>query len=552
MSDTNRVYSDAPVLIVGAGLVGLSSSLFLAWHGIPSLLVERHAGFSLQPRARDINALTMEAYHKVGLEEAIYQTSPPDRPSGSITRMKSLVDLQGRVLVQDMSTPKGELSSMRTSFIGQSGLEPLLLRQAQALGQTLGSAWCYSSELVSWEQDAHEVRAVIRDLLDGKCHVVHTQYLIAADGNTSEIREQTGIAKRGPGLLSREINLLFRSEALKQVLQNRTFFRCYIDNPHVTGTMSFTVDYETQVVNGGVLTLSLPLDSSEREDNFMGERGLALIRAAIGVPDLPIELIDVSSWDAAAFVAERFQQERLFLVGDAAHVIPPTGGFGANTGIADAYNLAWKLAFVLHEQAGPALLNTYNAERQPIAQLTVDQAYALYRERLAPRAPRIKSESQVSAFPTLDHDTIIFGTRIHSTAIVPSHWNENNYEDPHHPSGQPGTRAPYVPLIDTQRQHLSTLDLFGQQFVLLTSDCGDTWKEIVSAVMQHLKVHIQVYSIGARGDFVVDEKRWSDTYHLCEHEAVLVRPDGIIAWRSGEAQTVDELEQALVHILARS
>ena len=192
------------------------------------------------------------------------------------------------------------------------------------------------------------------------------------------------------------------------------------------------------------------------------ERCVEYVREALGAPALAIEIENVQQWNACADWAERFQEGRVFLAGDAAHNMPPTGGFGGNTGVADAHNLAWKLAQVLDGSAGPGLLETYDAERRPVAELTVEQAYTRYVVRLDPELGTDDIQ------PFVPDPPIELGHRYHSSAVIAESDDDGSiHENPHEPSGRPGTRAPHVALDAG-----STLDLFGRGFVVLSPSDG--------------------------------------------------------------------------------
>src|SRR5205823_7189788 len=216
----------------------------------------------------------------------------------------------------------------------------------------------------------------------------------AADGNRSPVRESLGIAMRGHGLLSNSVTIYFHSEVdLSPLLQGRDQGVNYVTNPVLRGF--FRLD---RTGNRGFLVVNLVGDTARPEiiaaypdapwanvaQTITEQRALELLRAAIGVPDIPVVIEDVATWRAVADSAERYRDGRVFLAGDAAHVVPPNGGFGGNAGVQDAHNLAWKLGMVLKGVAGPELLSTYEPERRPAAEFTSEQAYSRYVTRAAP------------------------------------------------------------------------------------------------------------------------------------------------------------------------
>lgn len=530
---------DVPVLIVGGSLVGLATSLFLSWHHIPSLLIERHAGISPLPRAGGFNARTMEIFRVVGMENTINQVVPPSTKAGRSLHVESLSGKELETVAQNIGGNESKLSPVRDRFIPQSVLEPLLQTRAHELESDLR----FQTELVSFKQDTDGVCALIRDCESGEEHNVHARYLVAADGNQSAVREQLGIKEHGPGKLGHQVSIFFKAD-LREALQGRHIFLCYVTNPEVQGVLGIAQDG----LSGG-LVVSYPPDTTELEDNFPIEKAIAAVRAAVGQSDLPVEILGGSTWDMAALVAERFQEGNIFLVGDSAHVMPPSGGFGANTGISDAYNLAWKLAFVLNGLAGPTLLASYDCERRPVAEMTVEQAY-------------VRSLTRLSVNPTSgltlgseerDHETVVFGYRYQSCAVF-SEANEQLaelFEDPHSPSGHPGTRAPHV-VLERNGQQLSTLDLLGQHFVLLTDTQGEAWRNAARDVSVSLDIALDVYQVGENADLVDVSGDFIKAYRIAAGGAILVRPDGYIAWRSQQAQSANMLKQIMALLLSRT
>jgi hypothetical protein len=212
----------------------------------------------------------------------------------------------------------------------------------------------------------------------------------------------------------------------------------------------------------------------------------------------------------------------VFLAGDAAHVVPPNGGYGGNMGVLDARNLAWKLAAVIHGEAGTGLLDTYETERLPLSQLTVEQAYTRYATRVVPE------RGTADAQPLIDDLTMEIGLVMNSSAVIGGASDGTRHMPAAETRGRPGTRAPHVTLGPDR----STLDLFGRSFVLLRA-ASDDWAP--PGVDAH----------------VIDADGFLEAYGITREGATLVRPDGIVGWRSTGAFTRDELATALNSILAR-
>jgi hypothetical protein len=258
-------------------------------------------------------------------------------------------------------------------------------------------------------------------------------------------------------------------------------------------------------------------------------RCVTLVRKALGRPDIPVEIETVQRWSAAAAWADRFQDRRVFLAGDAAHVMPPTGGFGGNTGVGDAHNLAWKLAMAVQGTAGRELLDTYDAERRPVSSMVVEQAYTRYVLRVDPSLP-----TDDMAAP-LDDASIELGP-VHRSAAVLDTADDDGAPvvDPRAPGGRPGTRAPHL-VIEAEGTPTSLLDVFGRGLVLLAGPGGQAWCDAADGVAADLGVPLVTHRVAPDGSLVDRDQRFPDLYGTGTDGAVVVRPDGIVAWRATEA-----------------
>ena len=345
-----------PVLIVGGGPVGLTASILLSQHGIRSLLAERHSGTAILPKARGINARTMEMYRQCGVDQEIRDAGLPVERTGLIVWTKALAGeeierrVPGRATAQNMA-----VTPVRNCLCAQDYLEPVLRRFAERLepGQLR-----FDAEVTAVEQDALAVTATLTDRVSGEEIPVRAQYVIAADGTQSAIRRMLGVTMIGPEAVYDSVNILFNAD-LRAWTAHRPAALYFVEQPDLRATF-LTIN---AVDRWGFLVHSLSAYDYTPE-HFTAERSIALIRQAVGVPDLDVTILGVSFWEASARVADQYGHGRIFLAGDAAHEMPPTGGFGLNTGVQDVQNLAWKLAAVLHGQADASLLDTYHAERQ--------------------------------------------------------------------------------------------------------------------------------------------------------------------------------------------
>lgn len=537
------VPKEVPVLIVGGSLVGLSMSLLLRWHGIATLTVEHHRGTAIYPRAAQISQRTTEILRSLGLEEIVYRKSDEQFvQDGAIMAVETLAGREIEWYIPNLNEGVRDVSPSVRLFLTQSLLEPILRTRAVELGADIR----YGTDLASFQSDGDGVSATIKDRESGQERTVRAQYLIAADGSRSSSREALGIAMRGRGVFSNSITIYFRANTAP-LLRDRRLSVIYVYNSSLRGFFRLEKPFDS-----GFLAVNSVGEPSNPITDIVGEwvteqRCTELVRTAIGVPDIPVKIENVLAWRATADVAERFQQGRVFLVGDAAHVMPPNGGFGGNTGVQDAHNLAWKLALVLKGMAGPGLLSTYELERRPAARLTVEQAYSRYVTRSAPYLGTDKIE------PIVDDLNVELGYRYHSPAIQSEDPNDRAiHENPRQSQGRPGARAPHV-FLTRNGDRISTLDLFGKNFVLLAGPDGATWCEGARDAAKQLKVAIDAYRIDAAGDVIDADRRFAGAYGITPGGAVLVRPDGFVAWRGRSAHEAPgrTLIEALSNLLCR-
>jgi len=527
-----------PVLIVGGGPVGLAASLFLTRHGIPSTLVERHPGTSIHPRARGINFRTMELFRELGLEAPIRAAGSELVSNSGMLIVETLAGAErARVAMEEpfsSSRSTHTLSPTTGCMCAQDQLEPILLTAARQRGGDVR----FATELVSFEQDLSGVTAVVRDKKSGAQQTLRVQYMIAADGPGSRIRQALGITTSGRGSLGHQINMYFSAD-LSDLVRGREFIICQVENPEARGLL-----LSINNTNLWLFQVQYHPELGETLAGFTPERCADLLRKAIGLPRIPIEIKSMLPWEAAVRVADSFQQGRVFLAGDAAHQMPPTGAFGANTGIQDAHNLAWKLASVLNGQAGSGLLTSYDSERRPVARITAEQA--------GMRSARSSMDSALAVKLRLaDNLVIVAGYQYRSSAIL----SESeaplalDHLDLH---GQPGRRAPHI-RVKRGGSDLSLLDLFGSRFVLLAGEEGNGWCDAARKAATSLGIALDAYRIGPSGDLIDLDGQWQETYGMTTSGAVLVRPDGFVAWHSeeNEQQPQRTLEMVLEHLLHR-
>jgi 2-polyprenyl-6-methoxyphenol hydroxylase-like FAD-dependent oxidoreductase len=512
--------SECDVLIVGGSLVGLSAAAFLGHHGVRAQVIEKHAGTSIHPRAGYFQLGTMEAYRRIGLEPMILDASHEQfGPDGGINLVESLAGRELAQFVPSINAGIEPYSPCRRFFMTQQSLEPLLHRRAAELGAELS----YRTELIGFEQRADHVIAELRDLGSGEVRPIRAKWMIAADGNRSSVREALGVGMSGPGLLSDSITIYFKADC-RRWLEGRKMGVIYVKNADQRGFFRFEAGGTRGFLAVNTLgDLSLPGATDVARD-VSRERCIALVRSAVGVPDLAVEIEDVAIWKAVAETTDAFRNGRIFLAGDAAHVMPPTGGFGGNTGVQDAANLAWKLAMALKGEAGEALLDSYEAERRPVALLTVEQAYARYVRRVTsewiePDTPELVDELTMEIGQYYRSDAIVGGRAEDQPACV----------HPDETRGAPGSRVPYA-WLDAAT---STIDSVAGGFALLVGPEGQRWQSAPSDMPLPTTTlpHEVLYRFG-----------------IGPSGALLVRPDGFVAWRA--ESVAGEPPEAMGRILA--
>jgi 2-polyprenyl-6-methoxyphenol hydroxylase-like FAD-dependent oxidoreductase len=496
---------------VGAGLGGTATAMFLAKRGVDVLVIERHESTSIHPRASGQFPRTMEFLQIAGVAEQIRAVAQDNG-----IRIKVAATVQGPVfhsIIEDFGEMKSAIEALTPAGWGsasQDQAEPIMLAQAEKHGATIR----FGTELVSFEQDADGVTAQLLDRETSRTEEVRAKYLIAADGNRSPIREQLGIPRSGVGRLANHIGIVFHAD-LSELLADGQTWLYYLQNEAFTGAF-----VTTSVPDRHIFSVEYHPEKGESLADYPPERCVEFIRLGLDMPDLRPEIIWRGAWEMAARIAERWRDNRIFLVGDAAKVTPPTGGMGGNAAVCDAFDISWKLAAVLHGEAGPGLLDTYEPERKHAAQLVVNESLFSYVERLA---PHLAGEDIPESAGPLE---VMLGERRRSSAVIDDDDDDSPAKNPFELKGEPGFRAPHVVLPSGK----STLDLWSTGWVLLTGPEG-SWQEVTELPVHDLGEHTGRFGISAQG-------------------ASLIRPDGIVAWRTSEKADKETLENVLRRVLS--
>ncbi|EME57635.1 FAD-dependent monooxygenase [Amycolatopsis decaplanina] len=536
------------VLIVGGGLSGLAASLFLRQQGVDCRLIERSTSTSQLLRSTHVSSRTLELFRTVGIQKAIHDVAekvilgenwtrsdlPPHQLPRVILRARSLQDVaDGDVIVMEAGTDDfTEVSPAEPVWCGQDRVEPIMVREAERRGARIS----FTTEMTSFSQDSVGVTATVRDRTTGAEQVIRAQYLIAADGAGGKIRPSLGIGRTGNGTAGHVLNVLFEAD-LDSILGGRRFLILYLSHPDAPG-MLFKLDEKRWI-------FGLFCGPEEIADGRLSHAECAnLIRTATGVADLEIRVDSTLGWWMAHEIADSYRSGRVFLVGDACHVLPPTGGFGANAGIQDSSNLAWKLAGVLNGWAAPELLDTYETERRPVGQATADQAWLRHERWSGPGGDGLGQQV---------HQTVITtGYRYLAGALVGG--TSTDVLNPElNLDGSPGSRLPHA-WLSLNGRRLSSLDLTGEAFVLLAGPHGAAWTEAADRIADRLGIPLRAHLVGPDCELSDVGGAFLDASGIGGHGALLVRPDGFVGWRSAIAvQDADEtLHEVLRTMTARA
>jgi 2-polyprenyl-6-methoxyphenol hydroxylase-like FAD-dependent oxidoreductase len=416
------------------------------------------------------------------------------------------------------------------------------------------------TELVDFAETEADVRATIRDIRTGEIHQTRGRYLIGADGAMSMVRQRLGIELDGNPLLGYWLGIYWKST-------DSRLWAAYRERP---GIGIFMIDPDDVVVFSAVdrtdrwLTFRVLPPTPTRPPAPSDEESIQIVRKAAGIPDLDLNLVNAAVWRVSAQVARSYGRGRVFLAGDAAHLLPHTGGLGMNTGIQDAHNLAWKLGLVVRGQAAPSLLDTYQIERGPVAKCNAewsvgngDTLKRIISSAIAEDQPAVaKAIEDENAH--IRQDGAELGFSYASPAVVgdgtsPPAPSQTRYT----PTAVPGCRAPHV-WLDHAGVRISSIDILHSRFVVLAGPEGDAWASAASQIADDTDLPIIGRTIGRDGDLIDLDGDFLETYGISADGAVLVRPDGHVAWRkysidwTGTAPLTEALEQVLGRPIHRS
>jgi putative polyketide hydroxylase len=485
----------------------------------------------------------MEIFRQYGVDAAVRGAGLAEGGTGLIVWTETLAGREIERRVPGRATAKNMAATpVKNCLCAQDDLEPVIRRYAEAAGP---GTLRFNTELTSFSQGSGGVTGTLTDRTTGAETPFSARYLISAEGAQSRVRRQLGVNMIGQEKVYDSVNILFHAD-LTQWVQDRPAALYFVEQEDLRATF-LTINGRDRwgfLIHG-------PKQYGWKPQDFTPEFCAELIRKGVGVADLDVSVLGVSPWEASAIVADRYRVGDVFLAGDAAHEMPPTGGFGLNTGVQDVHNLSWKIAAVLRGKADEALLDSYHAERQPLGQIITGNS-------LANALSMGRTARQSNVLPRrefLNEQGLIFGACYQSTAVVPDGTPASAIDDPvtdYLPSARPGSRAPHVWLM-RGNEKISTIDLFGPHFVLLTGSDGEAWRRAAQDVDASWPP-LMAFTIGKDGDLSDPDGNWHQIYGIDFDGAVLVRPDGHVAWRSRSSQPnpTETLRAALDRLLGRT
>jgi 2,4-dichlorophenol 6-monooxygenase len=550
---------DTDVLVVGSGPAGGSAALLLATYGIQTTLVTKYGWVANTPRAHITNQRTMEVLRDLGVQAEAEAQGTPQHLMGDTVLCTSLAGEEiGRIRTWgtgDASlTEYGAASPCGMIDLPQNYLEPILVGRAAERGAKIR----FDTEFLSLEQDADGVTATVLDRVRGETQTIRARYLIGADGGRSLVAEQLGLPVAGRTGKAGSMNIVFDAD-LSRYVAHRPSILYWVMRPGAeTGGIGMGLVRCVRPWHQWLLTWGYDIDQAPPDVDDAA--ATAIVRDLVGDPELDVRISSTSLWTVNHSYATEYSAGRVFCAGDAVHRHPPSNGLGSNTSIQDSYNLAWKLALVLRGEADPALLDSYTAERAPVGKQIVDRAN-LSRDQFLPifetlgiagggddeaitlgmkaldapdadgaaRRARMAVAIELKNYEFNAHG-VEMNQRYESSAVIPDGSSEEVFRGDKElycqPTTRPGARLPHAWLVGADGHRLSTLDLVGHgRFTLLTGISGTAWLDAAESLP------VTVVRIGVDG--LRDAYgNWLRSREINEDGALLVRPDGYVAWRA--------------------
>ncbi|MDD2546759.1 MAG: FAD-dependent monooxygenase [Burkholderiaceae bacterium] len=584
MHSSENFHTD--VLVVGSGPMGATTALALATYGVRVQVVNRYNWTANTPRAHITNQRAAEVLRDLGVEADARRDATPWEWMGDtlfttslagpeIARLRTWGTGDERIgdYLQGSPCPMLDLP--------QNKMEPILVQQAAARG----AVFSWNTQYLGHVQDAHGVTVSLRDLNDGREYAVRARYLVGADGARSKVMDDAGLAVEGQLARAATAYVLFKADLTRYAAHRPSILYWIVTSNAAFGEIGMGLlraiePWKQWIAGWG-------FDPSQGEPDFSPEEILHKVRILTGVPDLEIEIDSTSVWYVNQAHAPVYSQGRVFCGGDAVHRHPPSSGLGSNTCMQDAFNLAWKLAFVVKGYAGASLLDSYTLERAPVGAQVVARAnqsrldYAplnqCFRDKSAPDpvaaglaqladpgpAGVQRRAALADALKLKNYEFNAQGVELNqrcvSAAVLPdAEGGEEVWRrDPQlylQATTRPGAKLPHAWLVARDGHRTSTLDVVGRgQFSLVTGLAGQAWVQAAEALARPFLRTVVIGAPGAQDVYCA----WQAVREIDEAGALLVRPDGVVAWRQHQGaatalQAQQTLAQALDQILGQA
>ncbi|MFJ8006177.1 FAD-dependent oxidoreductase [Streptomyces fagopyri] len=574
------------VVVIGSGPAGASAALLLATLGVDTIMITKYRWTANTPRAHITNQRAMEVFRDLGVETQVLADATEHGLVGDTVFCTSITGEEiGRIHTwgtrPDREADYRLTSPCLTVDIPQTYLEPILVRNATQRGAHTR----FSSEYLSHTQDADGVTVEVLDRLTGARYSIRAKYLIGADGARSKVAADIGLPFEGAMDIAGSMNITFKADISRYVSHRPSVLYWVVQPGSDVGGIGAGLVRMIRPWNEWLIVWGYDI---EDEPPVVDEQAaVQIVRNLLGMPDLDVEITGTSLWGNNEMYASRLHHGRVFCAGDAVHRHPPSNGLGSNTSVQDAYNLAWKLAAVLRGQAAPALLDSYTAERAPVAERIVKRANRSSREFVgifeslglldarteAEMAAAIeerkdntpagaaKRAALVRAMDLKNYEFNAHGVELGqfytSSAVLsdgsalpaPTRDTDLYYEM----STVPGSHLPHAWVGDSSRR-LALMDLAPYtRWTLLTGIAGEAWAQAGEKIAQELGVPLGTVVIGPGREVTDLYYDWAKLREVEESGVLLVRPDKHIAWRAATLpdNPEDQLRQALLSILGR-